>query len=333
MDRRRGRIDRKAAHWALRLEARACGPAERRRLDRWLERDPAHRTALSEARRALAAIDRFAAAPPPLPAASSAGVRRSGRRPQRRLAAGLCGAAAAACLCLVLALGYLWIGDPRILIAADAATGPGELREVRLPDGSAVTLGPESAVAWDFEAGGRRVELLAGAAVFSVVPDPDAGEGASDRRFSVAAGAGLVTALGTRFLVELRGDGVEVAVAEHAVLVSLRRAGGEARRELVQGQGLRYGPAGIGAVRTLDPSLVAAWQRGRLVFDAVPLSEVVEELSRYRRGSILVADGALAARRVSGVFSAADPDAVLRTIAREMSAEVLSVTPLVTLLY
>ena len=69
------------------------------------------------------------------------------------------------------------------------------------------------------------------------------------------------------------------------------------------------------------------------MFDAVPLSEVVEELSRYRRGSILVADGALAARRVSGVFSAADPDAVLRTIAREMSAEVLSVTPLVTLLY
>ncbi len=52
----------------------------------------------------------------------------------------------------------------------------------------------------------------------------------------------------------------------------------------------------------LDPVLATAWQRGLLIIRDRPLSEVVEEVNRYRPGLILITNSDLARRVVNGTF-------------------------------
>ncbi|MCM2127548.1 hypothetical protein NC970_24390, partial [Pseudomonas aeruginosa] len=84
---------------------------------------------------------------------------------------------------------------------------------------------------------------------------------------------------------------------------------------------------------TLPSSLrLTSWRRGLLVFDEQPLGEVVARLNRYRPGHLLVAPGALAQRRVSGVFRVADLEASLQSISDELGVRSLGLAG-VTLLY
>ncbi|MFW1549831.1 FecR domain-containing protein, partial [Vibrio parahaemolyticus] len=53
---------------------------------------------------------------------------------------------------------------------ADERTGIGETRSFSLPDGTAVDLGAASALAVDYDGETRRVRLLSGEALFTVVP-------------------------------------------------------------------------------------------------------------------------------------------------------------------
>jgi transmembrane sensor len=76
-----------------------------------------------------------------------------------------------------------------------------------------------------------------------------------------------------------------------------------------------------------------AWRQGRLVFDNVPLRDVVTELGRYRRGRIVVASPSLASRAVSGVFDTADLESALDTICRELGVKMISAGSMVTFLY
>ncbi len=99
------------------------------------------------------------------------------------------------------------------------------------------------------------------------------------------------------------------------------------------GESLRY--CGVGGVAAplggrLDD--LTSWRRGLLVFDEQPLGEVVARLNRYRPGHLLVAPGALAQRRVSGVFRVADLEASLQSISDELGVRSLGLAG-VTLLY
>ena len=154
------------------------------------------------------------------------------------------------------------------------------------------------------------------------------------RPFVVATTKGSARALGTRFTVGHKGESVEVTVVEHAVEVTATSPDGEVARVLVsQGQAVRYRDAGLGEVRTVNPDHSTAWRRGRLIFDHMPLAEVVAELNRYRRGRIVITDPNLASRQVSGVFSTDDPQAVLATVVRDLDIGAISLTPLLTLLH
>lgn len=316
-------IDAAAAAWAARLGGDPLGAAERRALDRWLQASAAHAAAFDEARSAWVRMGALRFAPGAL-AKDIVPPRRA--RPSRRWLP----AAIAACLLLAVLGTVYWAGDPAVLLAADHRTAPGERRLVTLVDGSTVELGPASAIAVRFGDGGRKVALLAGVAYFTAAPRA----GAESRPFIVEAANGAARALGTQFMVERLAEAVEVTVAEHTVAVALDGADGR-RPEVVlaPGQSVRYAKAGIGPVRTAGLDRATAWRRDRLIFDSVPLREVVSELNRYRRGRIVIADAALASRTVSGVFETHDPDAALATIARELGMRAAAIPPLVTLLY
>ncbi|MBL7395987.1 FecR domain-containing protein, partial [Escherichia coli] len=75
------------------------------------------------------------------------------------------------------------------------------------------------------------VRLLRGEAAFTVAPNPN-------RPFTVEAGGGSTTALGTRFIVRRDGVQTRVSVTEHAVRV----ASNPASVVVAQDQTSTYGP-------------------------------------------------------------------------------------------
>lgn len=316
-------VDRRAAHWVARLDGRPLDDAERAAFRDWLEADPDHRPAFEEAHSAWRSLDLLRRDPGPLRALARPGRRKPVSR------AGMAG------VIMLLALGLLalryQIGDPWIALAADWRTAPGQMRQVTLDDGSLVDLGPDSAIAVNFSAEARRVTLLAGDAFFQATPRA----GAERRPFVVEAGQGTTTALGTQFLVEGRADGARVTAVEHRIEIAFDTPErGDERVVLSPGTAVEYDLShGLGPVDAADLDEATAWRKGLLVFDSVPLEDVVRKLNRYRRGRIVIANAQLAQRKVSGVFATGDLDGVIRTITAELGASASSLPPLVTVLY
>lgn len=325
---RQDEIDETAALWVARLAGGPLDAADRRALEQWLAEDASHAGAFTEAQAALGMMDAFTQTqdahrvvdvPPHAPALASP--HRAHR--WRRLTA------LAASAMLLIAGALLWTGDPLLMMAADHRTAPAERRTVTLPDGSVVELGPTSAIALRYDDEQRKVELLAGVAYFIAAPR----EGAEQRPFVVAAASGTARALGTQFAVDRFADSVEVVVVEHEVAVAVADPNGQSTTVVLSpGQSVRYAADGIATPRAANLDQALAWRRDRLVFDHVPLADVVDELNRYRRGKIVIGSSGLAQRQVSGVFDAVDTDAALATISRELGARTAS-APLVTILY
>lgn len=325
-------VETAAADWIVRLGGAPLTSGERAQLDSWLAANPGHRAAFDHARSTWAQLDLLKADPgplradltpahaaPPLPFTLSVARRRWGRL-----------GAVAAGVAVALGFGSLWFGDPVTMLRADHRTGIGEVRTVALDDGSKVELGPATAIAVHYDRSERRVELLSGVALFAPTPKAVAG----GRAFVVEAANGESRALGTRFIVDRLPDAVRVVVAQHDVDVSARaKGGGTAHAVLSPGQQVRYGPGGLGAVAGVDIGRAEASRRGRLLFDAAPLGEVVAELNRYRHGRIIIANRTLARRQVSGLFDTSDVDGAVSTIASDLGARVVNIGPFVTIIH
>jgi len=323
-DQQQERIDAAAAAWIARLAGEPLTRDERRDLDLWVAANPRHAAAFEEARIAWALMGR-AGVVPGIPVDESLALpRRTARRDRWTWGA------AAAALVVMVAGALLWFGDPMVMMAADHSTGPAERRVVALSDGSIVELGPASAIAVRFSTAERRVALLSGVAFFHPAPLRDA----EQRPFLVNSAGGSARALGTQFVVERLSQAVEVTVIEHQVVVRAEAATDrEGQVVLSAGQSVRYVKDGLQAVRAVSADAAMAWRDGRLLFDNVTLLDVVTELGRYRRGKIVIAAPGLAARAVSGVFDTTDSGSALDTICRELGVRMISVSPLVTILY
>jgi transmembrane sensor len=274
-----------AIEWWVLAKSGDLSGERRAAFEAWRAADPAHARAYAD----IAGMFEEARALRP----ARAPARRASRRP----------ALAAAVLAASLAALAVF-DDLAILLQADHATGVGQSRRVTLADGSHVELGAGSAIALRFEPGRRVVRLLAGEAWFEVAPD-------AARPFAVEAAGGTVTALGTAFDVALQKSGARVAVGEHSVAV----ASGGAR--VIVGE--RQATAFESAAPPPPPAPVAAdavapWRRGALVVEDRPLGEVLATLGRYRHGAVFCLRASTCARRVSGVFSTAEPQAALREI-------------------
>lgn len=308
-----------AAAWFARRDAGPLGAEEELAFRRWLAADTANARAFARLDRAWADLDTAPVSSP------------SPERRPRILAVGAIGIALAACVLFVVGLGP----QPFVRYAADAASTVGEIRAVTLPDGSAAMLDTASAVDLDFTKGRRVVRLLTGKVAFDVVPD-------SSRPFTVFAGGGTVTALGTAFSVGLVGDGAIVSVGESRVRVAYPAGNGPGpagngpgpagagsatgHAEVSRGQRIAYGrDGGLGTALNVDPAQAFAWMRGKLIFEDRPLGEVVAELNRYQVGQILVFGDELARMPVNGVFALRDPAAATRTIAHALGLKIVSV--------
>ena len=315
------RASNEATDWLILLQEEPDDGELRRRFEEWLKARPENESAWASTRRfsEMAAL---------LPAAREAGAvtttTRAGaqvlpmrpRTAARRWTMPALALAAAACLAL-------WAGPAMLLqLRADHVTGTAELRQVDLPDGSRVTLAPASAIAVAMadDQPGRRVQLLSGEAYFQVRPDPA-------RPFRVTARDVEATVLGTSFDVRLGTDDVAVSVEEGIVAVASAGAPIESAEKLVAGQFVRVITGGAAMRGSEQPELVAAWRQGQLYAQETRLGDAIDQLRRYFGGTIVLTDGGLAERRITGAYNLADPEDALRGMARVHGAKVRRVTP------
>lgn len=313
------RASREASGWLILLQEEPDDPAVKRRFEDWLRASPANEHAWMAMRHVVDVAStmpaEFAGRWKPRAAASGAdGAALTRHWSKRRWA--LTGAAVAIAACLAFVAGPVLV----LRLQSDYMTGTAEQQKLGLEDGTEVTLAAGSAIAVSFEADERRVSLLAGEAFFEVMPDPR-------RPFRVIASAAEASVLGTSFGVRLEAQGVTVAVAEGIVQVRYPDRGGVAPEKLEVGQAARLSLDGHISRTSVPPELVAAWRRGQLYLRDETMREAVDRLRRYFPGTIVLADDALAARRVTGVYNLNDPEDALLGMVRAHGARMRHITP------
>ncbi|WP_411383435.1 FecR domain-containing protein [Pseudomonas sp. L7] len=282
-----------AAQWYARLSSGLEDAGEQQRWQRWHDADPLHQQAWQQVeavRRMVEGVPRQIAAP------ALRQARESRRRVLRQL--------------LVLAgVGVVgvggWRSELRTTLMASLHTGVGEQREVVLEDGSQILLDSRSALDVRFDAAQRVLRLLSGRVLVQTAAD------ALARPFLVEVAQGQVQALGTRFTVEADERFCEVTVLEKAVQVRPLNSAQTLRLEA--GQQVRFDRSRLGEPWRSDAS-VASWQTGSLIAINRPLGDLLEELSRYRRGW-LRCDPSIAGLRISGAFPLHDIDLALAALA------------------
>lgn len=169
---------------------------------------------------------------------------------------------------------------------AQLATRTGRQLIHTLPDGSTIALDARSRARISYYAARRHVHLLAGIAFFSVARD-------ASRPFTVEGGQACITALGTRFEVDLATDGaLRVAVEEGRVRIQSRRGVPSEQDWELGPRDILHWPAGAAPRREIGSSTVASWRDGWLDFRHETLGQAVRRLARYSRRPIRVAPGA-----------------------------------------
>jgi transmembrane sensor len=215
-------------------------------------------------------------------------------RPRLRVALAACVAALLGILSLRF---FLWPGSFALDSGHGYATRAGEQQEIRLKDGSVVTLGASSAMTVTYGPTRRTVFLERGEARFRVQHDPL-------RPFTVFAALGSVTAVGTVFDVHRYSDRVLVTVSEGAVQVApqeptttLELPTLDVRApaphwtpvRVAHGHEVSYDTQGKTAeTRPSDPQTASTWAQGALVYRGRPLSEVIEDAQRYTTRHIVL---------------------------------------------
>ena len=299
------RIAEEAAGWVARLQSSDATEQDRREFQLWLERDPDHQAAYDEFKDLWSDLKDV-----PIPSNRLKKLRMS-----RRAVVGN-----------VIAIGVITVLSVTLYrmgfldrMRADHYTVVGEVRSITLADGSRVDLNTDSAIAVHYSPAERRIKLLRGEAFFDVARNPE-------RPFVVDDTALKARAVGTQYGVRTAFDGSlgDVRVEEGRVEVT----GGRDRAVLEAGDVATLNTEGRLVLTKADVAGETAWRSGKLVFSGQSLRDVLATLERYRRGRIVVLDGAAAEQRVSGIFDLNDTDHALRVLQESLPVSVTHLTGL-----
>ncbi|MFO0775521.1 MAG: FecR domain-containing protein [Nitrospiraceae bacterium] len=312
------RLRKEAVMWVIRLQGRRPLPEEQQEFDAWRAQSSAHAHMFQ---RVSDLWD-----DPALRAAAVYAERAPSSQCAPRVAA-LCrralslGAIAATVVVVVGAVLYV---DVPTRLQADHLTAVGERRQIELPDRSRMTLNTQSAVAISFDGAARQIRLLKGEALFDVQPDPA-------RPFVVETSRSATRAVGTTFVVRADSERDRITVLEGRVEVAAGSSG--VRTQIGAGSQIDAGAGQVSRVRTVDLSTVSAWMRGRLVVDGVPLSEVLDEVRRYHRGTILLLNSRSRDVQITGTYDLDDPASVLSLLAKTIPLHMLVLSDRLTVFF
>lgn len=315
-----------AAAWRVRLTEAGLESSEA--FEAWLAEDAANEAAWRQVAAPWDLLGQHAATPGVMQARRDALARagaqgrmatreRSGSRRAYWLSALAAGV-------MVVVAGALWL----VAQPTEYRTQFGERRVVTLEDGSKVSLDSQTAVQVRYTVAARKLKLLMGQARFDVAHH-------AQRPFSVDAGDRTVIATGTSFNIDLRESEVVVTLIEGQVLVTSRASQAwlpivttptPTALPLDAGETLTAAIDAAETPRIEKASLdtVTSWESGRLIFDNETLDEVVEQVGRYARQPILIADDRAAKLRISGVFNVGDATTFVDTVSRYLPVRATS---------
>ena len=212
-----------------------------------------------------------------------------------------------------------WVGAPSLAPSywlADQRTATGELRTLRLEDGTLLSLNSHTAVDIDY-AGEQRVIVLHQGEISVETGHQD------PRPLLVRTDDGRLRPLGTRFLVRREDDGTRLEVLQASVAAMPLNSGDE--QVLREGQQVLMNANGLGRIGTV-PAGADAWTRGMLVVDNVRLADLLAALGQYRSGYLGV-DDQVADLRVTGSFPLTDTDLALSSLVPALPVKVERHTP------
>lgn len=295
-----------ARQWQVLLHSGRATAEERAQWQAWREASPHNAQAMAQVEGLWALLGQVSAPAPALVRANPPAAVVHRRRATRW---GVPFAAAAALLLAVWLPQGVWLG-----LYADYHTRPGEVRNVRLDDGSLLTLNGDTALDWTVSAGRREVKLYRGEADFQVAHN-------AEQPFFVQAGPAQIRVTGTRFDVNYRSDEqVQLAVSQGQVQVSDARQ----RPQYVNAQQqITWQDGALQTVEPLDEAQRLAWQRGKLVFRSQPLQQVFADLQRVQSRRVVFLDERARALQITGVFASSDPAALLKAIESNLPVRVM----------
>ena len=329
-----------AAEWILELQARDVSEERIAAWQRWLSEDPAHRQAFDRLQavqdciadaRTLAWPSEQEVAADTYDGAVPVSMHRSAPVPVTRtprpmgspwagwmLAAGALAAGVTAPVIMSFHDSDLTLAS--LLHRTTLVTGIGELRRVRLVDGSTVTIDGDSRITIDIESRERDIALERGEAFFEVAKD-------AHRPFVVRAGMTTIRAVGTAFDVRRAGEDVTVAVAEGVVEVrggqgATQSGSDEPAARVAAGQQLRLQPQHATPAMPLAADAVAGWREGRRQYLAEPLADVIADLSRYSKRRIVIKDAVAGRLAITGAVFERDIGPWLESLPAALPVEV-----------
>ncbi len=332
-----GQIEDEALAWLIRATSGEMTLQQERSLADWLAQSPAHQLAYSEAQELWQGLGQLQDRPVVAdnlakmkvervsPANATIHLIKPSTYAKRTFPLSQL-TLAAACLTLVAVLCPTMTSTLR-LWNADYQTATGEQQTVILADGSSVYLNAASALNQSYSREQRRIELLAGEAEFKVTKD-------KGRPFIVVADNQEIKALGTDFVVKMTGNGIKVSVVESAVQVS--QPGQTSIEPVTVHTGEQVNiPTGQrpDMVEAMNISHASPWRSNRLIFESEPLSQVVEDINRYRPGHVFLSRPSLGELRVSGVFSVQEIDNLLGVIGKTLPVKSVALGERYVVLY
>lgn len=309
-------VELEACHWVAKLDRGNLSLEEKKDLSEWLGRDPMMRRALAEQigdwsdMDLLSELSRLDISPRKQGWAEQVNTWFGWNRPVVYLASLF---AIALVGLVVLDAGTYPTAEKAVMtemVDLGITTAVGEQVSEAMPDGSILHVNTTSVAEVSYSEEERRVELKTGEVFFDVAPD-------SSRPFVVYAGEISVRAIGTAFAVHLVGGAVEVSVTEGTVefdsggskhLVSADPLINANSNSTALGNVAIYSGEQI-TIDTLPLDVLSrrlAWQSGMLEFKGDPLSQIVEEVSRYTEAEIEILDEDIRDVRLGGYFRIGD---------------------------
>lgn len=292
-----------AAKWAAYMHADEITTEGREEFSQWYAQCEQNRQAYQQIEKSWDALDYATISDPELDAEFETLVQKRGAPLTKIFSRKVAGAIAAS---LIIAIGAWTVvlqgfgqGENQ-----HYATGIGEIKTITLADGSEITLAGATTLVTHFSELRREAELVNGQAYFDIMPDPQ-------RQFMIRTDNTEVRVLGTEFDIQKTADDVRVSVTEGVVeIVDIQDrvdqgAGAVSSMKLVVGEQIYVSADGEhSAVTSFEPASLLAWREGRFEYSNAPLSRVIDEVNRYRRLKITLADPALANMPVTIAFSA-----------------------------
>lgn len=219
---------------------------------------------------------------------------------------------------------FLWLVMPENVERNSYATLIGQQMDTNFKDGSIIHLNTNSHIETEFSDKKRIIKLIKGEALFEVAHDPN-------RPFIVYAGDRLVQAIGTKFVVHLKPENIQVTVTDGKVKMSkvalntslddikaLNSASIE-KDDVFIAKGEKVITTNDQAPKLthIEPEKIArelSWLDGKLIFDNERLFDVIKEINRYDDIEIVLEDPSLHDIKISGRFDLGDSAALIEAI-------------------